>query len=255
MDVSDDLYNDSFVISLWVLVILGYFVSWIVAVVPFRQDDDEAVITEADLIEQEEQNDDEYIKGGYSPRLLQPGDLGIDEVIYDEEEDAKKLALARSQVCATGRVRVSTKLKSWLTSCPPVLIAIFTRGPSFGLALLSSGWQDHFERLHFFFILSDKREWTFAILWTVILMFQLDVETEFEKAAREGMNDDEAQFSVEMTIEPQAFIWSDKYRPRKPRFFNRVHTVSLALGSIFIHILMCLVSFNKWKVAELSVIC
>ncbi|PVD20121.1 hypothetical protein C0Q70_20615 [Pomacea canaliculata] len=122
-----------------------------------EQDDDEAVITEADLIEQEEQNDDEYIKGGYSPRLLQPGDLGIDEVIYDEEEDAKKLALARSQVCATGRVR-------------------------------------------------------------------LDVETEFEKAAREGMNDDEAQFSVEMTIEPQAFIWSDKYRPRKPRFFNRVHT-------------------------------
>ena len=56
--------------------------------------------------------------------------------------------------------------------------------------------------------------------------FQLDHETEFEKQAREGMNDDESQFSVQMAIEPQAFVWSDKYRPRKPRFFNRVHTVS-----------------------------
>lgn len=25
----------------------------------------------------------------------------------------------------------------------------------------------------------------------------------------------------------QTYLWSDKYRPRKPRFFNRVHTVSL----------------------------
>ncbi len=38
------------------------------------------------------------------------------------------------------------------------------------------------------------------------------------------MNDDEAQFSVEVPLEKQALLWSDKYRPRKPRFFNRVHT-------------------------------
>jgi hypothetical protein len=53
----------------------------------------------------------------------------------------------------------------------------------------------------------------------------LDAESEFEKKAREGMNDDEAQFSVEVPLTAQAFLWSDKYRPRKPRFFNRVHTV------------------------------
>ncbi|XP_046377955.2 cactin-like [Haliotis rufescens] len=53
---------------------------------------------------------------------------------------------------------------------------------------------------------------------------RLDGETLFEKKAREGMNDDEAQFSVEVTLDKQAFLWSDKYRPRKPRFFNRVHT-------------------------------
>ncbi|OWF46150.1 cactin-like [Mizuhopecten yessoensis] len=53
---------------------------------------------------------------------------------------------------------------------------------------------------------------------------RLDGETEFEKKAREGMNDEEATFSVEVALDQQAFLWSDKYRPRKPRFFNRVHT-------------------------------
>lgn len=45
------------------------------------------------------------------------------------------------------------------------------------------------------------------------------------KRARAGMNDEEAQFSVEVQLKPEASIWSDKYKPRKPRFFNRVHTV------------------------------
>lgn len=29
---------------------------------------------------------------------------------------------------------------------------------------------------------------------------------------------------LQAPIEDQSFLWSDKYRPRKPRFFNRVHT-------------------------------
>lgn len=56
-------------------------------------------------------------------------------------------------------------------------------------------------------------------------MFQLDQEAEFVQKAQEGMDDDEAQFSVQHELEKQSFLWSDKYRPRKPRFFNRVHTV------------------------------
>lgn len=63
----------------------------------------------------------------------------------------------------------------------------------------------------------------------------MDREAEFEDKAREGMNDDEAQFSVEMMLEPQAFVWSDKYRPRKPRFFNRVHTVSVFFFKVKSH--------------------
>ena len=37
------------------------------------------------------------------------------------------------------------------------------------------------------------------------------------------MGEDEAVFSVESVLE-QSYEWSDKYRPRKPRYFNRVHT-------------------------------
>uniref|UniRef100_A0A914HK99 dolichyl-P-Man:Man5GlcNAc2-PP-dolichol alpha-1,3-mannosyltransferase n=1 Tax=Globodera rostochiensis TaxID=31243 RepID=A0A914HK99_GLORO len=42
--------------------------------------------------------------------------------------------------------------------------------------------------------------------------------------AKQGMNQDEAVFSVEEKLDKQNFLWSDKYRPRKPRYFNRVHT-------------------------------
>ncbi|ESO04409.1 hypothetical protein HELRODRAFT_154769 [Helobdella robusta] len=53
---------------------------------------------------------------------------------------------------------------------------------------------------------------------------QRDEEEELMKQARAGMNEDEVQFSVEVALKPEASVWSDKYRPRKPRFFNRVHT-------------------------------
>ncbi|XP_061457378.1 splicing factor Cactin [Rhineura floridana] len=46
----------------------------------------------------------------------------------------------------------------------------------------------------------------------------------FFRRAKEGMGADEAQFSVEMPLSGKAYLWADKYRPRKPRFFNRVHT-------------------------------
>ena len=48
-------------------------------------------------------------------------------------------------------------------------------------------------------------------------------EKALEKEAKKGMGEDEAMFSVESVLE-QSYEWSDKYRPRKPRYFNRVHT-------------------------------
>ncbi|XP_063606801.1 splicing factor Cactin-like [Penaeus indicus] len=49
-------------------------------------------------------------------------------------------------------------------------------------------------------------------------------EKVMQKEAQRAMNDDEAQFSVEAKLDTQQYLWSDKYRPRKPRYFNRVHT-------------------------------
>ncbi|CAD5121495.1 unnamed protein product [Dimorphilus gyrociliatus] len=51
-----------------------------------------------------------------------------------------------------------------------------------------------------------------------------EAEREFEKKAREGMDGAEAIFGVEYALTKQSAAWNDKYRPRKPRFFNRVHT-------------------------------
>ncbi|CAD0202919.1 unnamed protein product [Chrysodeixis includens] len=47
-----------------------------------------------------------------------------------------------------------------------------------------------------------------------------------EREARRvmGTSQDEVQFSVEHTLPDQPCLWADKYRPRKPRYFNRVHT-------------------------------
>ncbi|KAG6464074.1 hypothetical protein O3G_MSEX014258 [Manduca sexta] len=47
-----------------------------------------------------------------------------------------------------------------------------------------------------------------------------------EREARRAMGSsaEEAQFSVEHVLPDQPCLWADKYRPRKPRYFNRVHT-------------------------------
>ncbi|KAH8238286.1 hypothetical protein KR032_002270 [Drosophila birchii] len=49
-------------------------------------------------------------------------------------------------------------------------------------------------------------------------------ELRMRNEARQGMQGDEAEFSVETTLDAVPQLATDKYRPRKPRYFNRVHT-------------------------------
>jgi len=42
--------------------------------------------------------------------------------------------------------------------------------------------------------------------------------------AKRGMEQGEARFSFEVPLERKITWWHDKYRPRKPKYFNRVHT-------------------------------
>merc|ERR1712196_308244 len=39
-----------------------------------------------------------------------------------------------------------------------------------------------------------------------------------------GYEQGEARFSFEVPLEQKVAWWHDKYRPRKPKYFNRVHT-------------------------------
>ena len=40
-----------------------------------------------------------------------------------------------------------------------------------------------------------------------------------------GQAEEEYDFNTEVVLQLRDPIWKEKYRPRKPRFFNRVHTV------------------------------
>jgi len=43
--------------------------------------------------------------------------------------------------------------------------------------------------------------------------------------AERNLDEEEELFNLEETIaNPSSYSWEDKYRPRKPRYFNRVHT-------------------------------
>ncbi|KAL6443599.1 hypothetical protein ACFW04_001618 [Cataglyphis niger] len=54
--------------------------------------------------------------------------------------------------------------------------------------------------------------------------FRTYEEQAMHRKARKDMSLDEAEFSIESSLEAQIYLWSDKYRPPKPRYFNRVHT-------------------------------
>jgi len=51
-----------------------------------------------------------------------------------------------------------------------------------------------------------------------------EVDSLVDAEARKGMDSGEARFSFEIPLEKKVAWWHDKYKPRKPKYFNRVHT-------------------------------
>ena len=45
----------------------------------------------------------------------------------------------------------------------------------------------------------------------------------FKRESAKGMGENEEVFDGAVDVN-QTYWWHDKYRPRKPRYFNRVHT-------------------------------
>jgi hypothetical protein len=53
----------------------------------------------------------------------------------------------------------------------------------------------------------------------------LEAEALYRAEAGKKLDEDEEMFNIEEGLgNRQTFAWEDKYRPRKPRYFNRVHT-------------------------------
>ncbi|GAA5918805.1 hypothetical protein JCM1841_002745 [Sporobolomyces salmonicolor] len=46
----------------------------------------------------------------------------------------------------------------------------------------------------------------------------------YQAAVGQGLDEEEELFNLEAEMSKQAYTWEDKYRPRKPRYFNKVHT-------------------------------
>ena len=59
-----------------------------------------------------------------------------------------------------------------------------------------------------------------------------------QSKGEDGFAEDEYNFNSEIQLLTKSYIWQDKYKPRKPRFFNRVHTVSIIIIIIII-IIFC----------------
>lgn len=50
-------------------------------------------------------------------------------------------------------------------------------------------------------------------------------EALYRAEAEKDMDEEEEMFNLEEDLpNPTTYSWEDKYRPRKPRYFNRVHT-------------------------------
>lgn len=54
--------------------------------------------------------------------------------------------------------------------------------------------------------------------------FKSKDEEIYQAAVGQGLDDEEELFNLEISMSKQAYTWEDKYRPRKPRYFNKVHT-------------------------------
>jgi hypothetical protein len=46
-------------------------------------------------------------------------------------------------------------------------------------------------------------------------------EQALQREARKGMTANEAEVSIVTALDSEAYLWIDKYRPRRPQYFNR----------------------------------
>uniref|UniRef100_A0A7S2U3K1 Splicing factor Cactin n=1 Tax=Lotharella oceanica TaxID=641309 RepID=A0A7S2U3K1_9EUKA len=147
---------------------------------------DEDVDEEED--EGPEQDDSDDDEGNYSPELIQNEDDLEGLNVVDEDEDKKQLASQRKMVLeqvAKERAEADKERKD-----------VGGDDVDVGERLRAAG----------------------------MARFSMTEEELLLKEEGKGMGEDEAKFAAEIPVPKETYWWHDKYRPRKPRYFNRVRT-------------------------------
>jgi hypothetical protein len=52
----------------------------------------------------------------------------------------------------------------------------------------------------------------------------LTEEEMYSREASLSMDESEEVFTTEFPLENKSYSWHDKYRPRKPKYYNRIHS-------------------------------
>jgi hypothetical protein len=152
----------------------------------FDSDDDDQDLDESNIVDQITISINEYESGNYSPILINPDDLPFDTFIITQEEDNQRLELKRSQILGAGYIK------------PDV--------------------EDEFEKKAKNISLFDQLEGNDGETKTTAS--SSSASNDASSSSKEPSGESNTQ---EVSLEHQYF-WSDKYRPRKPRYYNRVHT-------------------------------
>ena len=152
----------------------------------YDSDDDDQDLDESNKVDQITISINEYESGNYSPILINPDDLPFDTFIITQEEDNQRLELKRSQILGAGYIK------------PDV--------------------EDEFEKKAKNISLFDQLEGNDGETKTTAS--SSSASNDASSSSKEPSGESNTQ---EVSLEHQYF-WSDKYRPRKPRYYNRVHT-------------------------------
>ncbi|KAH3732839.1 Cactin protein [Pelomyxa schiedti] len=132
--------------------------------------------------------------GSLSPELIKDSeDIPPTAEIVDPEKDMEQLAKQRQQVLKQEAEKLI--LQSSSAAVPPPTTATTTTTTT----TTSSAGR----------LITDRL---------------LTEEEMFAEEASRTMEENEENFTATVDLSSQVYWWHDKFRPRKPRFFNRVHT-------------------------------
>lgn len=176
--------------------------------------------------EERERLDSESAAGTYSPRPLPPEHV-VGHDVVPEDEDLQLLELLRAQV----KAKESQRFRAAATAA--------------AAAALGSSVSVDADRLYRQMVANPRAAGPLLGATTPLLQNLVDSraggalaslgepssdreEDRFRAIAARSMGEisdaGEAPFGGEVAIESQVYWWHEKYRPRKPKYFNRVHT-------------------------------